>query len=128
MDMMSCGHVCLQEVEDAVGNWWKRSPELWQSGELLLACGATAVADLRAAVAAELDYSCSAGIAHNKASTALPSSTSDDVLNKILSAKQMWSCPDTCAYNPYMHLNALQQAVLLVCMRDSAYWLLLWLC
>ena len=47
--------------------WWERAPEKWHSGELLLACGATAVADLRAAVAAELNYSCSAGIAHNKA-------------------------------------------------------------
>lgn len=51
-----------------VADWWNRHPEQWQAGELLLACGATAVADLRAAVAAELDYSCSAGIAHNKAS------------------------------------------------------------
>lgn len=49
-----------------MGKWWKRAPEQWHSGELLLACGATAVADLRAAVAAELNYSCSAGIAHNK--------------------------------------------------------------
>ena len=53
-----------------MSEWWKRSPEQWHSGELLLACGATAVADLRAAVAAELNYSCSAGIAHNKASSA----------------------------------------------------------
>lgn len=59
-------HICGQEGEEAVTEWWKRSPEQWHSGELLLACGATAVADLRAAVAAELDYSCSAGIAHNK--------------------------------------------------------------
>ncbi len=60
--------VCAQEGDEAVADWWKRHPEQWQAGELLLACGATAVADLRAAVAAELDYSCSAGIAHNKAS------------------------------------------------------------
>lgn len=58
----------VQEGNEAVADWWKRHPEQWQAGELLLACGATAVADLRAAVAAELDYSCSAGIAHNKAS------------------------------------------------------------
>jgi len=58
----------IQEGIEAVADWWKRHPEQWQAGELLLACGATAVADLRAAVAAELDYSCSAGIAHNKAS------------------------------------------------------------
>ncbi len=56
-----------QEGGEAVADWWKRSPEQWQAGELLLACGATAVAELRAAVAAELGYSCSAGIAHNKA-------------------------------------------------------------
>ena len=60
--------VCIQEGDEAVVDWWNRHPEQWQAGELLLACGATAVADLRAAVAAELDYSCSAGIAHNKAS------------------------------------------------------------
>lgn len=53
-----------------MGEWWKRAPEHWRSGELLLACGATAVADLRAGVAAELNYSCSAGIAHNKACSA----------------------------------------------------------
>ncbi|DBA89011.1 TPA: hypothetical protein ACH3X2_000227 [Trebouxia sp. C0005] len=59
-------HICGQDGDEAVADWWKRHPEQWQAGELLLACGATAVADLRAAVAAELDYSCSAGIAHNK--------------------------------------------------------------
>lgn len=57
----------IQEGDNAVADWWKRSPEQWQAGELLLACGAAAVADLRAAVAAELGYSCSAGVAHNKA-------------------------------------------------------------
>lgn len=56
----------MQEGEQAVQAWWDRPAQLWQTGELLLACGATAVADLRAAVAAELGYSCSAGIAHNK--------------------------------------------------------------
>lgn len=66
----SCLFFCTQEGEDAAGMWWKRGPEQWGSGELLLACGATAVADLRAAVAAELDFSCSAGIAHNKACSA----------------------------------------------------------
>ena len=66
-------HALLQKEEDAVSHWWERPAELWQSGELLLACGAAAVADLRAAVAAELDYSCSAGIAHNKACLLLPS-------------------------------------------------------
>jgi len=60
--------ICIQEGDEVVADWWNRHPEQWQAGELLLACGATAVADLRAAVAAELDYSCSAGIAHNKAS------------------------------------------------------------
>ena len=61
-----CVRGTLQESDTAVVDWWERSPEQWQAGELLLACGATAVADLRAAVAAELGYSCSAGIAHNK--------------------------------------------------------------
>lgn len=46
--------------------WWQRPAKVWQTGELLLACGAAAVADLRAAVFTELGYSCSAGIAHNK--------------------------------------------------------------
>lgn len=66
-DQLQCS---TQEGEDAAGEWWKRAPEQWHSGELLLACGATAVADLRAAVAAELNYSCSAGIAHNKVCSA----------------------------------------------------------
>lgn len=64
---LQCG---TQQGDDAVGAWWERAPEQWHSGELLLACGATAVADLRAAVAAELSYSCSAGIAHNKVCSA----------------------------------------------------------
>ena len=55
-----------QDGDQAVQNWWQRPAELWQTGELLLACGAATVADLRAAVADELGYSCSAGIAHNK--------------------------------------------------------------
>ena len=67
-EISSHGLLAAQEGEEAVADWWARAPEQWQAGELLLACGATAVADLRAAVAAELDYSCSAGIAHNKAS------------------------------------------------------------
>ena len=41
--------------------WWARPAERWGPGERLLACGAAAVADLRAAVWEELGYSCSAG-------------------------------------------------------------------
>ncbi|KAK9866888.1 hypothetical protein WJX84_001766 [Apatococcus fuscideae] len=57
-------HVCGQE--DGAEGWWNRPAEDWGSGERLLACGAAAVADLRAAVFAELGYTCSAGVAHNK--------------------------------------------------------------
>ena len=49
-------------LQDAVPGWWTRPPDLWHPGELLLACGAVAVAELRAAVADELGYSCSAGV------------------------------------------------------------------
>lgn len=41
--------------------WYKRPVEACGEGERLLACGAAAVADLRAAVQAELGFSCSAG-------------------------------------------------------------------
>ena len=58
--------LAVQEADEAVADWWQRPPVLWQAVERGLACGATAVADLRAAVAAELGYSCSAGVAHNK--------------------------------------------------------------
>ena len=47
--------------EDGAEGWWNRPAEDWGSGERLLACGAAAVADLRAAVFAELGYTCSAG-------------------------------------------------------------------
>ena len=41
--------------------WWQRSEEDWTEEERLLACCASAVADLRAAVKAELGFTCSAG-------------------------------------------------------------------
>ena len=41
--------------------WYARPKEACGEGERLLACGAAAVADLRAAVQAELGFSCSAG-------------------------------------------------------------------
>eukprot|EP00891_Asterochloris_glomerata_P001049 jgi/Astpho2/1049/gw1.00017.35.1_t len=59
--LVSCGSWASTTAE-----WWQRPAEAWQPGERLLACGAVAVADLRAAVAAQLGYSCSAGVAHNK--------------------------------------------------------------
>lgn len=46
--------------------WWQRPPHHWLPGERLLACAAAAAAELRAAVRAELGYSCSAGVAHSK--------------------------------------------------------------
>ena len=53
--------------------WWNRPAQDWGPGELLLACGAAAVADLRAAVLAELGYTCSAG-------TLLPKELPDNCL------------------------------------------------
>ena len=50
----------VQEQSDTAA-WYGRPAESWGEGERLLACGASAVADLRAAVQAELGFSCSAG-------------------------------------------------------------------
>ncbi|KAK9862849.1 hypothetical protein WJX84_002605 [Apatococcus fuscideae] len=57
-------HVCGQD--SGAQGWWNRADQDWGPGERLLACGAAAVADLRAQVLAELGYTCSAGVAHNK--------------------------------------------------------------
>lgn len=51
---------------DQLRQWFLRSPHLWQDGERLLAAAACVIADARAAVEAELGYTCSAGIAHTK--------------------------------------------------------------
>lgn len=57
----------LQEPGAAgVAAWWARPAACWNNDELLLAAGAVVVARLRAAVAQQLGYSCSAGIAHSK--------------------------------------------------------------
>lgn len=48
------------QVEDA-GSWWDRPEGEWGDGERLLACAATIMVELRAAVKAELKYTCSAG-------------------------------------------------------------------
>jgi DNA polymerase eta len=75
MLMLLIPHVCckmfylmvLQEPGAAgVAAWWSRAAEVWTPDELLLAAGAVVVARLRAAVAAQLGFSCSAGIAHSK--------------------------------------------------------------
>lgn len=50
----------MQEPGSAL-DWYARPAEEWDEGERLLACGAAAVADLRAAVRTELGFSCSAG-------------------------------------------------------------------
>ncbi|KAK9812531.1 hypothetical protein WJX73_006603 [Symbiochloris irregularis] len=60
-------HVCTEQgpVEDA-RDWWDRNDQSWGDGERLLATTAAIMVELRAAVRAELGYTCSAGIAHNK--------------------------------------------------------------
>jgi DNA polymerase eta len=59
-------HVMCQGGFAGPGDWWRRPAEQWGPGEALLACAATAIAELRAAVQAELGYSTSAGVAHTK--------------------------------------------------------------
>ena len=59
-------HVMAADGFVPAAAWWHRPGEAWGEGERLLAAGAAAVADLRAAVAAELGYTCSAGVAHTK--------------------------------------------------------------
>lgn len=59
-------HVMQEAGFEGAAGWWQRPPEAWRPGEQLLAAAAAAVADLRAAVAAELGYTCSAGVAHTK--------------------------------------------------------------
>jgi DNA polymerase eta len=57
----------LQEPGTAgVSAWWCRPASSWRHDEQLLAAGAVVVAQLRAAVAQQLGFSCSAGIAHSK--------------------------------------------------------------
>lgn len=50
----------FQEANSAL-EWYERPAVEWGDGERLLACGAAAVADLRAAVKKELGFTCSAG-------------------------------------------------------------------
>ena len=57
---------------DAAEAWYGRPAESWAEGERLLACGASAVADLRAAVQSELGFSCSAGAVSRPAGLFLP--------------------------------------------------------
>ena len=49
------------QAEDGAAAWWARPSEAWGCGERLLAAGAAAVADLRAAVFSELGFTTSAG-------------------------------------------------------------------
>ena len=49
------------QAEDGAAAWWARPAEAWGCGERLLAAGAAAVADLRAAVFSELGFTTSAG-------------------------------------------------------------------
>ncbi|KAL6747481.1 hypothetical protein V8C86DRAFT_1320792 [Haematococcus lacustris] len=50
----------------AAAAWWGRPAAAWAPHERLLAAGAAVVAELRGAVARELGFSCSAGLAHYK--------------------------------------------------------------
>jgi hypothetical protein len=59
-------HIYSEGGEADLPAWWQRPVEAWGPGERLLAAASTAVADLRAAVLAELGYTCSAGISHTK--------------------------------------------------------------
>lgn len=62
----------IQDGDDAkeeVRKWICRSDASYQ--EKLLACGAFIVAELRMQVLKETEFTCSAGIAHNKASSIL---------------------------------------------------------
>ena len=61
----------IQDGDDAkeVRKWICRSDASYQ--EKLLACGAFIVAELRMQVLKETEFTCSAGIAHNKASCIL---------------------------------------------------------
>lgn len=64
-------HVAPPPPQEEGGNdnlrqWFVRPPDAWHDGERLLAAAAGIVADARAAVEAELGYTCSAGIAHTK--------------------------------------------------------------
>ena len=62
------GHAGQQQraVDDASASWWSRAPPEWPPDETILAAGAVIVARARAAVTAELGFTCSAGIAANK--------------------------------------------------------------
>ncbi|KAF8071262.1 hypothetical protein HT031_001345 [Scenedesmus sp. PABB004] len=60
-------HVAGMEPGAAgVAAWWARPAHAWGPDEALLAAGAVVVAELRAAVAARLGFSCSAGLAQTK--------------------------------------------------------------
>ena len=55
-----------RSIDDASAAWWTRDPHDWPQDEVLLAAGACVVARARAAVTADLGFTCSAGIAANK--------------------------------------------------------------
>ncbi|EOD15027.1 Translesion DNA polymerase-REV1 deoxycytidyl transferase [Emiliania huxleyi CCMP1516] len=56
----------VRRIGEASAAWWQRTPDEWDEGEIQLAAGAVIVARARAAVSAELGFTCSAGIAANK--------------------------------------------------------------
>ncbi|KAG8466934.1 hypothetical protein KFE25_008313 [Diacronema lutheri] len=73
----------------AVARWWRRPAGEWARAELLLACGARLVSQMRAAVATELGYSCSAGIAHSMTLAKLGSSMHKPSMQTLLPSAAM---------------------------------------
>ena len=55
----------MGEIPSAV-EWFRRPPEAWEAGELLLAAGSIIVKELRDLVWSKLGYTCSSGIAHTR--------------------------------------------------------------
>lgn len=80
------------EARGGVGEviaWWLRGPDEWRPAELLLACGARLVSEMRAAVSRELGFSCSAGIAHSMTLAKLGSSMHKPGMQTVLPTSAM---------------------------------------
>jgi len=55
-----------EEMKVEAKRWWERVEDIWTETDIMLACGAAVVAELRQAVFEELGFTCSAGISTNK--------------------------------------------------------------
>ncbi len=53
-------------IPAAAAAWWDRSLPEWTTNERLMVCGAVILSEMRAAVTAELGYTCSGGLAPSK--------------------------------------------------------------